>query len=270
MGKWTRELIIQATKEIAASQDGPLSRDAFCRRSGVGMKPLYRLFPKGGWTEVCKLAGLPRHLKSKDLTDEQILQEFHRVVSEVGVVPSWDRFASLARLGPAVLLKRFGSKQGMLERYREWLVKNHPDCPVLELLPGKMKPVRAITPAGVPHGAKGAGTLFGAPLNFRCMRHAPTNEQGVVYLFGMVSSELGLIVEALHHAFPDCEAKRCVDPRQDRWQSVRIEFEYKSSKFRDHGHDPAACDLIVCWQHDWPECPLEVIELRAVIAKLQG
>jgi hypothetical protein len=102
------------------------------------------------------------------------------------------------------------------------------------------------------------------------LRHAPTNEQGVIYLFGMVSSEPGLFVEAIHQAYPDCEAKRCVDPRQNRWQPVQIEFEYRSSKFREHGHDPALCDLFICWEHDWPECPLEVIELRSVIAEFKA
>ena len=28
-----------------------------------------------------------------------------------------------------------------------------------------------------------------------------------------------------------------------------------------------ACDLIVCWRHNWPECPenLEVLELSTVV-----
>jgi hypothetical protein len=30
-------------------------------------------------------------------------------------------------------------------------------------------------------------------------------------------------------------------------------------------HPAAHCDLIVCWKHNWPECPLEVLELRKVI-----
>jgi hypothetical protein len=33
---------------------------------------------------------------------------------------------------------------------------------------------------------------------------------------------------------------------------VRIEFEFRSKSFHDHGHDPAGCDLVVCWKHDWP------------------
>ena len=131
-------------------------------------------------------------------------------------------------------------------------------------------PSSAKVVAGSQQWARAAGVVFGAPINFRGLRHAPINEQGVVYLFGMVSSELGLIVGAVQAAYPDCEAKRCVDTRQNRWQRVRIEFEFYSSNFREHGHDPTACDMIVCWEHDWPTCPLEVVELRSVIDQLEG
>ena len=86
----------------------------------------------------------------------------------------------------------------------------------------------------------------------------------------MVSSEIGLIVEAVRSAYPDREAKRCIDSNQNRWQRVRIEFESGSSNFKEYGHEPAGCDMIVCWEHDWPDCPLEVIELRSVIDQLEG
>jgi hypothetical protein len=33
-------------------------------------------------------------------------------------------------------------------------------------------------------------------------------------------------------------------------------------------HEASKCDLIVCWKHNWPECPLEVIELREKIAEI--
>jgi hypothetical protein len=27
--------------------------------------------------------------------------------------------------------------------------------------------------------------------------------------------------------------------------------------------------LIICWRHNWPECPLEVLELRKVLSLQQ-
>lgn len=110
--------------------------------------------------------------------------------------------------------------------------------------------------------------LLGEPLNFRGLQHTPINEQGVVFLFGMVCRELGYLIEAVQTGFPDCEGKRHVD--KQRWQRVRIEFEFQSSSFLKHGHNAELCDLIVCWEHDWRECPLEVLELRKQIQKLDN
>ncbi len=43
--------------------------------------------------------------------------------------------------------------------------------------------------------------------------------------------------------------------------SLDIEFESRSSNFKAHGHDEKKCNLIVCTQHDWKECPLPVWEI---------
>ncbi|MFH0748548.1 MAG: hypothetical protein V1915_01300 [Candidatus Bathyarchaeota archaeon] len=48
-------------------------------------------------------------------------------------------------------------------------------------------------------------------------------------------------------------------------RALNVEFEGFSSGFQ--GHDSTACDLIICWVHDWKEkfpnekCPLPVLEL---------
>ena len=63
--------------------------------------------------------------------------------------------------------------------------------------------------------------------------------------------------------FPDVEALRCGD--HGRWRRVRIELEFESKNFLLHGHDPRECDLIVCWSHNWPSCPLEVLELGGIV-----
>lgn len=108
---------------------------------------------------------------------------------------------------------------------------------------------------------------YGQPIDFRGLRHAPINEQGVVYLFGMLSQELGFNIEAVRKDFPDCEGKRRISGKQGRWERVFIEFEYKSSNFREHAHNPNECNIIVCWEHDWKECPIEVISLKEVVKK---
>ena len=110
---------------------------------------------------------------------------------------------------------------------------------------------------------------YGEALDFPGLRRAPINELGVVYLFGLMSRTLDFDVEAVHSAFPDCSAKRLIDRKRNRWKQVRIEFEYKSSNFLLHQHESKHCDLIVCWIHDWPDCPLEVIALKDEMQRLK-
>ena len=109
---------------------------------------------------------------------------------------------------------------------------------------------------------------YGRPIDFRGLRHEPVNEQGVVLLFGLVAKELGYIVESVQSGFPDCEAKRQIAP--GRWQRVHLEFEFESRNFRDHGHAFNGCDVIVCWRHNWPDCPpqIEILELSSLIKSL--
>jgi len=105
--------------------------------------------------------------------------------------------------------------------------------------------------------------IYGAPLVAAPLTYAPTNEAGVVFLFGTVARDLGFAVTRVQTEFPDCEAMREVQP--DRWQRVRIEFEYESRNFLAHLHPVDRCDLIVCWSHNWQECPLEVLELKTAV-----
>jgi len=112
--------------------------------------------------------------------------------------------------------------------------------------------------------------VYGDFINFRGLQHAPVNEQGVVFLFGMICRELDYVVESVRSSFPDCEAKRAIPGKPGKWQRVRIEFEYYSRSFRIHGHDPDQCDVIVCWEHNWPDCPIEVLELRSELARLSN
>jgi hypothetical protein len=280
----TRDAVVEAAKRVAAEAGSlALSRKEFLRRAGLSEGQMLRLFPRGGWREIQELAGLYRHPQDNEaLSDDVLLAEFHRVVQELGDVPSWRVFSARATVSADTVRRRFGGLQGTLQRYRAWLERHDPDSPLLVTLgvrsrhevpappTAELAAAAPSAPRSVVQWSRTPSVEYGAPINFRGLRHAPINEQGVVYLFGMVSYELGFLVEAIHTAYPDCEAKRCIDRRRDRWQRVRIEFEYRSRNFLEGGHDPAACDVIVCWEHDWPDCSLEVVELRRVIHNLDA
>jgi Homing endonuclease associated repeat len=105
--------------------------------------------------------------------------------------------------------------------------------------------------------------IYGPLMNPSPLAHGPTNELGVLFLFGTVAAQLGFVVTWIRSEFPDCEAMILVGP--EKWQRIRIEFEYESRNFLKHMHDAKECDLIVCWKHNWPECPVEVLELSTMI-----
>ncbi len=110
-------------------------------------------------------------------------------------------------------------------------------------------------------------SVVGDLINFRGLVYAPLNENGVIYLFGKVTEDLHMYIEEIKPGFPDCIARRFTGKG---WERIRVEFELKSSHFKQHGHDPQDCDVIVCWKHDWKECPLEVIELRSAIEDMEN
>ena len=110
--------------------------------------------------------------------------------------------------------------------------------------------------------------IYGSPLGLPELAYAPVNEAGVVFAFGIVARRLGFTVLRIQTEFPDCEAMREV--ARGQLQRVRIEFEFESRNFLKHGHRKDGCDVIICWSHNWPECPknMEVIELRKVLRGL--
>lgn len=109
-------------------------------------------------------------------------------------------------------------------------------------------------------------SIVGDPINFEGLIYGPLNENGVIFLFSKIHDRLGIKIEAIQATYPDAKARRKTDKG---WEDIWIEFEFKSSQFKTHKHDPKDCDIIVCWEHDWKECPIEVIELKSVIRKLK-
>ncbi len=83
----------------------------------------------------------------------------------------------------------------------------------------------------------------------------PSNEMGVIALFWTRASEAGWEPVSLGTAYPDAVLRK-----ED--QVWRVEFEFRSHNFSDHEHDVRECDLIICWEDNWRQCPLPVLELR--------
>jgi hypothetical protein len=110
-------------------------------------------------------------------------------------------------------------------------------------------------------------SVVGDLINFRGLVYAPINENGVIFLFGKVADDFNMYIEEIKPGFPDCIGRRFVGKG---WERVAIEFEFKSSNFKLHKHNEKECDIIICWENDWKNCPLEVIELKTEIQGMEN
>jgi len=222
----------------------------------------------GSWNSALISAGL-KVSRELNIDDESLFDNLKKIWDRKGNPPTRYDFKKYnSPYGVGRYIRRFGSLNNALNEFITWnntkeadqtqsdlsLIPNHESLKIPEK---NSHPKKSIKKAE-----------YGEPVDFRGLRHAPINEQGVVYLFGTISRELGFIIEAIRTDFPDCEGKREITGKKDRWERVKIEFEYKSSNFKAHGHDPELCDIIVCWEDDWKDCPLEVISLKEKMNQL--
>jgi len=270
----TKESLLDRLQEVADQLDKKsVSRSEFIRDTGISEWHVLKHFDS--WNEFVSSAGLQPTDVSR-IADNDLFEAMREAFLQEGLISTRTRFRKACRFSDYVYAKRWGTWSNVLLEFRRWVEQERPDFPYFEQLPTAAGvPVAATEPgASVPVSEKtswapSGGRLYGPVLNFRGLQHAPINEQGVVLLFGMVALELGFMVESVATGFPDCEAKRRVSRKDDRWERVRIEFEFQSRNFRDHGHDPSQCDLVVCWEDNWSDCPVEILELKSAIEALE-
>lgn len=263
----------------------------FRKRAKVSERKVVLLF--GSYNDLVKAAGLaPRTFPSRDsptYTDQQLLAEVVRVLRLPQAKPTRIFFEQNANVSSSVTERRFGGWLNTLRKASKLLdparesallatLQEYTEAPLVPQAPHPEgdapisneveKAELAVEHPGHQFSRSSSPNVYGDFVNFRGLQHAPVNEQGVVFLFGMICRELGYVIEIVKPGFPDCEAKRRISGKPGKWQRVRIEFEFESRNFRAHGHDPDQCDLIVCWENNWPECPLEILELKKAIVGL--
>lgn len=276
----TRESIIQTLQSLASS----LKKDTLSKHDLAGIiSPSSITNHFGSVGNALEAAGLRRRASHEaldavrhTLTSDDLFQALLELERTLGREPRSTEFSANGRLSLMPFRKRFGTWKNSLAFYRKWksdtgVVVHNGTSAILRLPPDAV--VNGISAPDAlslisTSTIKSPMQFYGEPIDFRGLRHAPINEQGVVYLFGMVSRELGFYIESVQVGFPDCEGKYLYDRRRNLWAKARIEFEFRASNFLQHGHDPNLCDFIVCWENDWPDCPINVIDLRKEILKL--
>jgi hypothetical protein len=227
----------------------------------------------GSYQRAMEACGLEINGAGKKVEMQSLFQDWTGIVRTLKKVPSLVEYEQLSRYSVRPMLRMFGmwvnvpdgikmyiEEKGLGDEYKDILdaieYKATHEGGVTKMSAPTSVPILKDRPMYGP-------LLQGCPLVF-----APTNEAGVLYLFGAMSERLGFLVLLVQAAFPDCEAMRVV--AENRLQPVKIEVEYQSRNFLKHMHDLKGCDMIVCWEHNWPECPLEVLELKGVVSTQQS
>ena len=268
-----KKQLLRSIAAVAKQLRHTPSLSEFTSATGISRYRISQFFPC--WNDAVWTAGLDPNAITMRVKDSELLRDWGETVRKCRSIPSRYAYAQKAKYNYRTLERRLGSWPSMPKIFRNF-AKGKPEwADVLALLsPSHPKQNRSRS-NGNPLSADlqrkahrvppKASSVYGNPMDFRGLRHEPLNEQGVVFLFGILAKQLGFIVEAVQKGFPDCEAKRRIGP--DRWQRVRIEFEYESRNFHEHGHPVDGCDVIVCWRHNWDQCPkhIEIVELSTVI-----
>ncbi|HET9280691.1 MAG TPA: hypothetical protein VFR24_01900 [Candidatus Angelobacter sp.] len=284
----TKQQIIDAVMEWTEKLGHVPSHVELLKYAGVSRKTVRRHFANyRAVLAECNLAGTGSGYKAELA---EVFRDWAQVARALGKLPSIAEYTLRGQFSVRPLVQRFGTwsnapyglklyaeEQGWTGEWKDVLAlveareKQERAMKELKQEPGPENIRRArrfaakngLDPAqmGLERVSilKEGREIFGRLMRPGPMICAPTNEQGVLFLFGARAEELGFAVLRIRAEYPDCLAFRQVG--EDCMELVRIEFEFESKNFLKHMHEPNKCDLIVCWRHNWKECPMEVIEL---------
>jgi hypothetical protein len=266
-GNVTREEITAAILACAEKVGRTPTRKQLMQETVLTRRDLTVHF--GTYERAVEACGLERDGSGSKVKMGTLFRDWAEIARKLNKIPTLAEYEMLSHYSVRPLMTRFHSWLNVPEEMKMFAQAQGLDSEWQDVLGLVKQQVRhKKDQPGLSAPASGPTILTdrpvygllvqGCPLVF-----APTNEAGVVYLFGALSERLGFLVLRVQTEFPDCEAMRLVG--ENRMQLVRIEFEHESRNFLKHAHDPSGCDLIVCWEHNWPECPVDVLELKGAV-----
>ena len=260
----TREEVIAAIQACTEKLGRVPTRVELAKLAGLSRHDVNRYF--GNYMTALKECGLEKTGGGMKLGVERIFEDWTRTVRANKKLPTAFEFEKESRYSVRPFRRLFGSWSKVPEGMKRYamergLTNDWQD--VLELIDGE---ANGQADGQREAGGRAAGQILAdRPVYGRVLRPcplvcAPVNEAGVIFLFGALAEGMGFQMLRIQAEYPDGEALRTM--AENRLQRVKIEFEYESRNFLRHNHDAAMCDLIICWEDNWPEAPLEVIELK--------
>jgi hypothetical protein len=267
----TKEEVIAVIKEWAERLGHVPSMAELLKQQKISMRIVRKYF--GTYAGALRECGFEKRGSGYQASLDELWVEWAGMVRKLGKIPTVFDWEKHARWSTRPLTSRFRTwghvPHSLLQYARqngmegEW--KDVMDIAAANVERRRGLPPTFGTPSGTPPRSRVLQDqpMYGMPLRHPVMLFAPTNEAGVMVLFAAMARDLGYAITRVQTECPDCEAVRTVD--HEHCQRVRIEFEKESRNFVAHGHSVNDADMIVCWKHNWPECPLEVLELSRLV-----
>jgi hypothetical protein len=208
VGAIDKDALLEAIRSAVATAGGVrITRQQFLTSSGLKLSDLFRHFPN--WSDALTAAGFSFDPYHERIDPEALLTDWGLLVRKLRRIPTRNQYKLEGRYSPGVFDRNFGPWLTIPEKFRQFAEGQPEWADARQSLPIAQTPVTVRRHSRLPDRP-----TYGDPIDFRGLRHAPVNEDGVVFLFGMVAKELGYLVESVQAGFPDCEAKRQIAPGQ--------------------------------------------------------
>lgn len=112
---------------------------------------------------------------------------------------------------------------------------------------------------GLQLGESMAKSIVGDLVGKRGIVYAPINRAGVLLIFARLLDEFDMLIE---ETAEDCRyviVRRRVDLG---WERLTVGLACKSSEIKNWTDFQG--DMVICWNHDWPDCPVKPFELKSL------
>jgi HNH endonuclease len=233
----TKEEVMTTIKECVASLGHIPSTGELETITGLTKHDIRRTH--GTYRQALTACGLEGRGSGHRQSLDALFKDWAGVVRRLGKIPTVTDYDLEGAFSSGAIKNRFGSwteaPEGILAYARRaGLEEGWKDVVDMVLAHLGAKRERGGTP-GEPasltykHRILPDQPFSGRPMMSSALIFAPINESGVLIAFGMVAQRLGFGILRAQPEFPDCEAVRELEP--NRWQRVRIEFEYESRNF---------------------------------------
>jgi len=206
-----RESLLEAVRSAVAAAGGVrITRQQFLASSRLKLSDLFRHFPK--WSDALTAAGFSFDGYNERIDPEELLTDWVSLVRKLQRIPTRNEYKLEGNYSAGVFDRNFGSWSAVPDAFRAFAADQPEWSNIVALLPlpEVTPPVADGTPLPASQEVRSPlarqrkltdRPTYGDPIDFRGLRHAPVNEAGVIFLFGMVARELGYLVESVQGGF---------------------------------------------------------------------